>query len=451
MNNRNACISTILGPSGCGKTSRVIMPQVMKTIEAGQSFLLCDPKEEAWEYLGEALRLHTYNIISLNLRTPDRSMSWNPLLPPYRLYTEGKKLSAYSLLADMARNVYEAIGEKQDDFWGSSACSLFVAIVSSLFDKANVDEINLKSVCSMVVLGEERYAASNYLKEYFQLESVNSYPFIQAHTALNAPTETKGGIMTTLKNSLLRMTANDKFEQILCFNDFGLDDCLTEKTAIIINYEDENSTNAQIATIFIDMLLKTLIDRQTKEKKAEVFHFFLDDFLSLPKLYSFDDVVMAAPSRNIALTIVLNSKHLFEKRYGKATFGSLIANSDTIIYFRDNDVEFWEYLEKLYKQKRRTLPINADAAPVVLSASPDFNFGIPSPLSRINSGKWEYVNRHADEEIRVFAIKEYVAEKKRKRIDAMQPTPNSSELDKLVAEIDRKIQELETTKSDKQK
>lgn len=451
MSNRNACLSTVLGPGGCGKTSRAIMPQVIKTIEAGQSFLLCDPKEDAWGYLGEALRLHAYNIISLNLRNPDHSMSWNPLLPSYQLYMAGEKLLAYSLLSDMARNVYEAIGEKQNDFWGSSACSLFVAIVSSLFDKANVDEINLKSVCSMVVLGEERYATSNYLKEYFQLEPVNSYPFIQAHAAINAPNDTKGGIMTTLKNSLLRMTANDKFEQILCFNDFGLDDCLKEKTAIIINYEDENSTNAQIATIFIDMLLKTLIDRRTKEKKARVFHFFLDDFLSLPKLYSFDDVVMAAPSRNIALTVVLNSKHLFEKRYGKETFASLIANSDTIIYFRDNDVEFWEYLEKLYRQKRRALPIDTDESPVILSDSSNFNCGMPSPLSQRNSGKWEYVNRHTDEKIRVFAIKEYVAEQRKKRIDAMQTEPNSLELSKLMAEIDRKMQELEATESNKRK
>lgn len=448
MRHKNTHLATVLGPVGCGKTRRIILPQVIKAIETGQSFLLCDPKENAWEYLGKTLRSQSYNIISLNLRDPSHSMSWNPLLLPYRLFAAGEKQAAYSLLSDMAQNVYEAMGEKQNDFWESSACSFFVAMVSSLFDKVNVDKINLKSIYSMAILGEERYATSNYLKEYFKLEPINSYPFVLAHTVINAPNETRGGIMTTFKNSLQRMTANDKFEQILCFNDFDLEDCLKEKTAIFINYEDENPNNAQIATIFIDMLLKTLIGRRTKEKNTKVFHFFLDDFLSLPKLYSFDDIMLAAPSRNIALTMVLNSRHLFEKRYSKETFGCLISNSDTIVYFRDSDTEFWEYFEKLHSQKQRMFPMD-DEVPIVLSDSPDFNLGLDSLLNRTNVSGWKYINRHANEEIKIFSIKDYVIEQKRKSITETHSEPTSLELSKLMADIDRKMQELDAIESDK--
>ena len=145
MRHKNTHLATVLGPVGCSKTRRIILPQIIKAIETGQSFLLCDPKENAWEYLGRALRSQSYNIISLNLRDPSHSMSWNPLLLPYRLFVAGEKQAAYSLLSDMAQNVYEAMGEKQNDFWASSACSFFVAMVSSLFDKVNVDKINLKS------------------------------------------------------------------------------------------------------------------------------------------------------------------------------------------------------------------------------------------------------------------------------------------------------------------
>lgn len=448
MSNKNSQLTTVLGPIGCGKTSQIVMPQVMKAIEKKQSFLLCDPKEDAWEYIGDALRFHSYNIINLNLRNPDQSMSWNPLLPSYKLFIAGKKQAAYSLLSDMAKSVYEAMGEKQNDFWGSSACSLFVAMVSSLFDKVSVNEINLRSILNMAIQGEERYSTSNYLKEYFQLKSDNSYPYILAHTTINAPNDTKGGIMATFKNSLQRMTANDKFEQILCFNDFDLEDCLKEKVAIIINYEDENPSNAQIATIFIDMLLKILIDKRTKSKNAEVYHFFLDDFISLPKLYSFDNVVLAASSRNIALTVSLNSKHLFEKQYSKETFSSLVANSNTIIYYRDNDTEFWEYLEKLYNQKQLIISPNSDSSPLILSDSIDYRLGPLTPLSRITSGGWEYVNRHIDEEVRVFAFKDYVIEQKRKN---MEVSKENKEMSKLIAEIDRRMQELDAIENDKKK
>lgn len=448
MINRSSLLTTVLGPVGCGKTNQIVMPQVMKAIEKKQSFLLCDPKENAWEYIGDALRFHTYNIIRLNLRNPDQSMSWNPLLPSYNLFNVGKKQAAYSLLSDMAKNVYEAMGEKQNDFWGSSACSLFVAMVSSLFDKVSVNEINLKSIYNMAIEGDDRYASSNYIKEYFQLKSDNSYPYTLAHTTINAPNDTKGGIMATFKNSLQRMTANDKFEQILCFNDFDLEDCLKEKVAIIINYEDENPSNAQIATIFIDMLLKTLVDKRTKSKEADVFHFFLDDFISLPKLYSFDDVVLAASSRNIALTIVLSSKHLFEKHYSKETFSSLITNSNTIVYFRDNDIEFYEYLEKLYKKRRLIMSPSTDNSPLILSNSPNFNIGLLAPLNRTTSDGWEYINRHIDEEVRVFALKEYVEEQKRKNME-QSPEDKEMNLNRLVAEIDRRMHELDAIENDK--
>ncbi len=448
MSYKNVYLTTILGPVGCGKTRRVILPQVKKVIEKEQSFLLCDPKENAWGYLGKALHSQSYNIICLNLRDPNHSMSWNPLLPPYRLYVAGEKQAAYSLLSDMSKNMYEAMGEKQNDFWESSACSFFVAMVSSLFDKVDVDEINLKSIFNMAILGEERYATSNYLKEYFQLEPINSYPFVHAHTVINAPNDTKGGIMTTFKNSLQRMTANDKFEQIFCFNDFNLEDCLKEKTAIFISYEDENPSNAQIATIFIDMLLKILIEKRTKNKDKKIFHFFLDDFLSLPKLYSFDDVILAALSRNIALTITLNSRHLFEKRYSKETFGSLLSNSDPIIYFRDNDAELWEYFEKLYSQKHRMLPMDAQV-PMVLSDFPNFNLRLDSQLDRTDTSRWKYVNRHANEEVKVFSIKNYVIEQKRKSIIETHSDPTSLELNKLIADIDRRMQELDAAEDNK--
>ena len=51
MRHKNTHLTTVLGPVGCSKTRRIILPQIIKAIETGQSFLLCDPKENAWEYL----------------------------------------------------------------------------------------------------------------------------------------------------------------------------------------------------------------------------------------------------------------------------------------------------------------------------------------------------------------------------------------------------------------
>lgn len=459
MTYTNPSITTVIGSSAKGKTSRVIVPQILSAIEQDHSFVVCDPKNQILEYIGHKLSQKDYKVIILNLRDPEKSMSWNPLIPPYKIFINGNKQKAYSYLADIAKNIYSSLGGNQKDFWDSSACDFFVALVSSIFNKAREEQINLKTILNMTVIGEERYATSNFLKAYFDLEDSNSYPFLTSHSVVNAPSDTKGGILSTFKNSLQRLTSNDKYESILCFNDFNLEDCIQKKVAIILNYEDENPTNAEIITIFIDMLYKYLVDRRTKDKQLFTFSFFLDDFLSLPKLNSFDQMIMASGSRNISLSIVINNKSLFEKYYGKESINALLSNSNFIVYFKGNDIDTNDYIMKLCAQKGFFWDETALKFPLVISDTSVFS--LSTPHAQVNSFcTYSPINKHANEKIEIFSIKEYVVkEKKRKmyenigdinsdnKIEPEQAPGNpfftsNEDISDLIANIDERIQKL---------
>lgn len=411
----NSTITTIIGSSVCGKTSGIVIPQILRAMEKEQSFLVCDPKNEIFNYIGDELTNKSYKIININLREPSKSMSWNPLILPYEIFVEGKKQEAYSYLADIAKNIYVSLGSKQKDFWDTSAYGFFIALVCSIYNKAKKEEINIKSILNMTIVGEERFPPSTYMKEYFNLEPENSYSFLCANNVINAPKDTQGGILSTFKNSLQKLLANDKYENILCFNDIELYDCIQKKVAIVLNYEDENPHNSAIITVFIDMLYKYLVSQRTKNPQADIFNMFLDDFLSLPNLYSFDDMIMTARSRNISMSIVINSRSLFEKRYGKESLTALLDNSNNIIYFKGNDVDIHEYFMKLCNQKEfyidktlmdYVLVIPQDSLPELLTLT----------FCSKTDFKYLYVNKHQDEEIKIFSIKEYVKEEKRKKI-----------------------------------
>lgn len=411
----NSTITTIIGSSVRGKTSGIVIPQILSVIEKEQSFLVCDPKNEILNYIGDELTDKSYKIININLRDPSKSMSWNPLILPYEIFSEGKKQEAYSYLADIAKNIYVSLGSNQKDFWDTSAYGFFIALVSSIYNKAKKEEINIKSILNMTIVGEERFAASTYMKEYFNLEPENSYSYLCANNVINAPKDTQGGILSTFKNSLQKLLANDKYENILCFNDIELNDCIQKKVAIVLNYEDENPHNSAIITVFIDMLYKYLISQRTKNPQADIFNMFLDDFLSLPKLHSFDDMLMTARSRNISMSIVINNRSLFEKRYGKKSFTALLDNSNSIVYFKGNDVNIHEYFMKLCKQKEFYIDKNLMDYVLVIPHN-----SIPELLTLTFCSKTDfkylYVNKHLDKDIKIFSIKAYVQEEKRKKI-----------------------------------
>lgn len=460
MKKNKSSITTIIGPSTCGKTNRIIVPQILEAIAQGQSFLVCDPKNQILDYIGEELNNNSYKIICVDLREPNKSMCWNPLILPYKMFVDGHIQDAYSCLTDIAKNIYISLGNSQKDFWDSSAYGFFVALANSLYGKAQEEEINLKSILNMTIYGEERFGASNYMKEYFNLEPSNSYSYLCAHNVINAPSDTKGGILSTFKNSLQKLLVNDKYENILCFNDFDFDDCMQDKVSIILKYEDENLSNVGIITVFIDMFYKYLINKRTMNPKDDIYYFFLDDLLSLSPLYSFDNMILSAKSRNISLSIVINNRSLFQKIYSKESMNSLLSNSDNIFYFQGNDIKIHKYFIELCRQKGKALELNVDGKILFISEKE-----VPKLLNLSCTPKchydYLYVNKHMDEKIKVFSFKEYVKEQKQKKMyesineDNMFLYPNfvsqtsfqnskkvHKDIKGLVADIDKKIQEL---------
>jgi len=449
-------ITTAIGPNEKGNTRSVIVPKIFAAIENNQPMLICDPKCEILDYIGDKLASNSYKILNINLRDPKRSMSWNPLLTPYKYFMAGEEQKAYSALSDIARNIYESLGGDSNDFWDSSAYDFFTAIVSSLYSNASIDQINLKSILMMIIEGEEKFATSDFIKEYFLLEPDDSFPFLCSHNVLYAPTETRGGIISVFKNSLRKLTASDKYSSILCFNDFNLDECLDSKTAIILNYQDENPFGAAIITVFIDMLYKYIIDERTLSPTDVIYNFFLDDFLSIPKLFTFDNILLSSKARNISLYLSIENMNIFEKKYGKESKMLLFSLSDDVYYFRDKDLATYNYLVSICKQRDIIIGNNDfQDNKVLLISDKEIPKVIPLNPVEKQTFKREYMNIHYNMPVNIFPIKEYVKQKKRQKLfDALDnadkkpdtPAPMekpSFDVDDLVRRIDLRIADLE--------
>lgn len=77
-----------VGTTSSGKTSRFVVPslQLMSMSATKPSFVITDPKGELYTLCSNKFRKEGYDVKVLDLRNPFRSMQWNPLTYPYKMW-----------------------------------------------------------------------------------------------------------------------------------------------------------------------------------------------------------------------------------------------------------------------------------------------------------------------------------------------------------------------------
>ena len=243
----------IMGASGSGKTQAFMFPLIKILGRAGESMIVTDPKGELYEACGNLLKEKGYKLILVNFRDPKEGAAWNPFSYPYRIYKEGNADKANELLQDLASNILIDPNNKAEPFWEQTASNFFTGLSLGLFDDAPESEININSINMMAEVGEDRIgnSASNYIKEYFKSKGELSPAYIAAASCINAPNETRGGIMSTFRTKTRIFSSQESLSEMLSYSDFDIRDIGKEKTAVFLKVHDEKTTYHSLATIFV--------------------------------------------------------------------------------------------------------------------------------------------------------------------------------------------------------
>lgn len=322
-----------IGPSNSGKTRAGILPQLYEAVKENRSFVALDSKNMLLPNIGNMLVQNGYNVFTFDIRNTVRSHIWNPLYYPYQLY-DNEKEKCYQVLNDLASDIFI----NSNDFWESSAKDLFVGLCVLLFNEAtNVNQINLRSIYYLAITGFQKFAGSNYMQEYLNLKD-EKFSLLAAsiQTTSTASSETRQGILSTFYQSLRAFTVNDTIVNILSGSGISIQDVIKEKTALFLNYEDENPNNARILNVFLMQIYRTLIAKRTQNSSFSTYYsFFLDDFLALPKFTRLDELLLGHKNRHITISFSINNFELLNKIYGKETTAALLSNADCINIFYD--------------------------------------------------------------------------------------------------------------------
>ena len=288
----------------------------------------------------------------------------------------------------------------------------------------------------MSSVGEERYATSNYIKEYFNLKGPESSPYIFASNTINAPNETKGGILSTFRQKIRLFSSRESLSEMLAYSDFNMQDIGREKTAVFMIIHDEKKTYHSLMTIFIKQCYETLIDvaQENGGKLPFRTNFILDEFANMPPLKDVDSMVSAARSRDIRFTFIIQNFAQLNDVYGKEVAEIIKGNCGNLVYLISTELAALEEISKMCgevksKEKDKTastplvtvsdlqklklfqaIIIRLRMNPFKTKLEPDFKMDWG-----MRREEAPYPNREI-KKIELFDLKKYVTEEKRKQM-----------------------------------
>ena len=356
----------VIGTTGSGKTECVILPMVKLLAKKRESMIITDPKGEIYEKTGRLLKARGYNIIVLNFRNPQRGNCWNPLDLPYELYKSGNKDKATELIDDLAANMLHE--EKTDDvFWGNTAGDYFAGLVESLFEDGKKGEININSVAYMDSVGEEKVEGVQALKEYMNSKDKTSSIYGNLSGTVNAPSETKGSIVSMFKQKLKIFTTRENLSEMLSRSDFNMGDIGRKPTAVFIIVHDEKNTYHALTTIFVKQCYEKLID-VAFENGGQLpvrTNFLLDEFANMPQLKDVTSMITAARSRQIRLTFIIQNFAQLNQVYGKEIAETIKGNCGNLVYLLTTELQALEEISKMCGEAKSKKDDKTASTPLV--------------------------------------------------------------------------------------
>ncbi|MDR1837842.1 MAG: type IV secretory system conjugative DNA transfer family protein, partial [Treponema sp.] len=307
--------SLIIGSTGSKKTRLIGMPALRLYAMAGESFIATDPKAELYERTLPLLQEQGYHVFVLNLRDPLCSNGWNPLIVPYHLYHNGQRDKAVELVTDMANCIVKTEDYAREPYWPNSAADMLTGLILVLFECAQENEINLKSLRSL------RAQAFKTIKNSGSSNEINA-PFIHRQFLEHMNTDsfayslligtsgvcdvTRGCIVSTFDQAVRPFFSQDNLIDLLSVNDLDMAKIGKEKTAVFLITPDENTLYHCLISVFVKQCYTELIleaQKQPLKKLPRRVNFLLDEFSSLPQISDFPAMITASRSRNIRFNL----------------------------------------------------------------------------------------------------------------------------------------------------
>lgn len=263
------------------------------------------------------------------------------------------------LAEDIVNELYSDKRTAHDMFWVEKGKDVFLAFLWGMLEDSRQETKNTNTKVKTPEITEETFNYNTLFKIFsilqrstpdygmFRRRNFTDYKYFTgrdiatsvayqyaANSFLIEADVTRAGVLSHFDN-LIEIYRNSIIRRITVTNSIDFDEFHQEPTAIFLKYEDQKDTHYRFLTLFIQDLYKHFIEYASKQpiqKLERPFFFLLDEFGSLPKIPSYENVISACRSRNIFFQLIIQSYAQLNNVYGE-DISTIIRDNMNVHYF----------------------------------------------------------------------------------------------------------------------
>lgn len=320
----------IIGPSGAGKTRGYVKPNIL---QCSGSMVVADTKGALCSDVGPVLAQQGYKVVELNFA--DCALSpygYNPLAY-IRQDRDGHYLEQdiLTLAACMV-----PVENRHEPYWELSARIYLESAISYVLEALPEEERHLGSVVRLV---GEMGRNGKYRPLMRELEVVDPGSFALSRYRLfesvaNDAERTAACIFSFLASKLAPFSFGDAVRIFTNPKRINIKELGRKKTAVFLNISDTDDSMYRLADIFYTQALHTLCslaDKSAGHRLKVPVRFYLDDFASNVVIPDFDRIISVIRSREISVSVIIQSLSQLESLYGQAKAMTILNNCDNML------------------------------------------------------------------------------------------------------------------------
>lgn len=332
----------IIGPSGSGKTRGYVKPNIM---QCNESMIITDPKGNLKKDLGGILRKEGYEVINIDFTNLETSYGYNPL-DFIRYDSKKEKYCEQDIITVSACLV--PIEDHKDPFWELSARMYLESMIGYALECLPEEEHNL---CSVMALFAEM-GTGKFERLFMELTELNPDSFAAARFNMYKRTATAEKMYESIRGVLSEKLSILSFDGLIAafqrchrinFAELG-----KKKTAVFLTISDTDRSMDRLANLFYTQALQSLCnsaDTEYPDHRLKIpVRLILDDFAANVCIPDFDRIISVIRSREIYVSIILQSISQLESLYGHAKAMTILNNCDNCLYLGGQDVETARYI-----------------------------------------------------------------------------------------------------------
>ena len=337
----------IIGPSGAGKTRSYVQPNIL---QCNESMLIADTKGSLYGEFAPLLRRHGYRVINLDFTDTLSSDGYNPL--DYIRYDPQRDKYVEQDITTLCAALVP-LGDQRDRFWDESARTLLSALVGYVLEVLPQEEHTLEYVVKLFTADDGGIAPCRIYRQLlseFAQEKPDSFTArqFQLYNVVQNTEKTDASIQSFVSRAIAPLIYDGPLHMYRCPNRINFKALGQEKTAVFLTVSDTDRSMDSLVSLFYTQALQALCNSADKDypdhRLPVPVRFILDDFATNVRIPNFDKIISVIRSREIYVSVILQSISQLSSLYGHGESMTIINNCDNCLYLGGQDVETAQYI-----------------------------------------------------------------------------------------------------------